>query len=164
MNWTLAPEPFDSPVATSLRRAYYYDVASSYWKRPATEAEIDEGLQDDGVEQLASPTGEFLVGRYDGEPAACAGILRFAPGISELTRVFIRPEYRGKGGSGLLMNALEDAARALGTQRIVLDTRLDLIEARTVYLRHGYEEIPRYKPAEEYSEIWYAKDLTAQAP
>ncbi|WP_329116685.1 GNAT family N-acetyltransferase [Streptomyces sp. NBC_01465] len=159
MNWTLAPEPYDSPAATALRRAYYYDVASSYWKRPATEAEIDEGLKDDGVEQLAAPTGEFFVGRYDGEPAACAGILRFAPDTAEITRVFIRPEYRGKGGSGLLMSTLEDAARALGTQRIVLDTRLDLIEARTVYVRHGYQEIPPYKTVLKYSEIWYAKDL-----
>ncbi|MBO0516583.1 GNAT family N-acetyltransferase [Streptomyces beijiangensis] len=159
VNWTLAPEPFDSPDALALRRAYYYDVASSYWKRPATEAEIDAGLKDDGVEKLAAPTGEFFVGRYDGEPAACAGVLRLDPDTSELTRVFIRPEYRGKGGSGLLINALEDTARALGTKRIVLDTRPDLVEACKLYERHGYQDFHQYKPAEDYPQVWYSKDL-----
>jgi GNAT superfamily N-acetyltransferase len=159
VNWTVAPEPFDSPDATALRRAYYDDVASRYWKRPATEAEVSDGLTNDGVEELTAPTGEFFVGRYDGEPAACAGILRLDPHTSELTRVFIRPEYRGKGGSGLLMRLLEDTARALGTQRIVLDTRPDLIEACSLYVRHGYREIPQYKPAHDYPQVWYAKDL-----
>jgi GNAT superfamily N-acetyltransferase len=159
VNWTVASEPFDSPDATALRRAYYRDVAGSYWKRPATEAETDEGLANDGVERLTAPTGAFLVGRYDGEPVACAGILLLDPDTAELTRVFIRPAHRGRGGSGLLMNLLEDTARALGAKRVVLDTRLDLKEARAVYVRHGYQEVPPYKPVEAYAEIWYAKDL-----
>lgn len=41
---------------------------------------------------------------------------------------------------------------------MVLDTRLDLIEARKLYIRHGYAEIPAYS-AGPYAQIWYGKDL-----
>jgi hypothetical protein len=48
----------------------------------------------------------------------------------------------------------------LGAERIVLDSRLDLVEARALYLRRGYAEIQAYKNG-PYAEIWYGKDLTS---
>ncbi|MEV6245210.1 GNAT family N-acetyltransferase [Streptomyces sp. NPDC051742] len=158
MTWTFSPERVDTPDATALRRDYYYDVASRYWKRPATEAEIDEGLAGDGVELLTPPTGQFLVGRYEGKPAACGGVLLLDGERAELTRVFLRHAFRGLGGAGVLMDGLEDAARALGARRMVLNTRLDLVEARALYTRHGYAEIPAYCSG-PYMDVWYGKDL-----
>ncbi|GGT19171.1 N-acetyltransferase [Streptomyces kurssanovii] len=156
--WTLAPEPFDSPDATALRRAYYHDVASRYWGRPATVEEVDEGLTGDGVELLTPPTGQFLVGRYGGEAAACGGVLMLDQERAELTRVFLRHAFRGRKGASLLMETLEHEARALGARRMVLNTRLDLVEARALYTRHGYAEIPAYCTG-PYMDIWYGKDL-----
>ncbi|MFI0984930.1 GNAT family N-acetyltransferase [Streptomyces exfoliatus] len=158
MTWTFSPERVDTPDATALRRDYYDDVASRYWKRPATEAEIDEGLAGDGVELLTPPTGQFLVGRYEGKPAACGGVLLLDGERAELTRVFLRHAFRGLGGAGVLMGGLEDAARALGARRMVLNTRLDLVEARALYARHGYAEIPAYCSG-PYMDVWYGKDL-----
>ncbi|HZX38851.1 MAG TPA: GNAT family N-acetyltransferase [Streptomyces sp.] len=156
--WTLAPEAFDSPDASALRREYYDEVASRYWKRPATPQEIDEGLAGDGVEQLTPPTGQFVVGRYGGKAAACGGILLLDAERAELTRVYLRPALRGRKGAGLLLRTLEDEARGLSARRMVLNTRLDLIEARTLYVRNGYAEIPAYCSG-PYMEIWYGKEL-----
>ncbi|MEU0083510.1 GNAT family N-acetyltransferase [Streptomyces sp. NPDC006274] len=156
--WTLAAEPFDSPDATGLRRAYYHDVASRYWGWSATAEEVDDGLRDDGAELLTPPTGRFAVGRYGGAAAACGGVLMLDEKRAELTRVFVRHEVRGRGGAGLLMARLEDEARALGAVRMVLNTRLDLVEARALYVRHGYAEIPAYCSG-PYMEIWYGKNL-----
>ncbi|RSS34464.1 GNAT family N-acetyltransferase [Streptomyces sp. WAC08241] len=165
VTWTFSPERVDTPDATALRRDYYDEVASRYWKRPATAAEIDEGLTDDGAGLLAPPTGDFRVARFGGEPAGCGGVLLLDAeadaddGVrAELTRVYLRPAFRGRGGAGLLLDALEDAARALGARRMVLNTRLDLIEARTVYVRHGYAEIPAYCTG-PYMDVWYGKEL-----
>ncbi|MEV4947496.1 GNAT family N-acetyltransferase [Streptomyces sp. NPDC053755] len=162
MSWSFSPERVDTPAATALRRDYYAEVASRYWKRPATEAEIDEGLTGDGVESLTPPTGRFLVGAFRGEPAACGGVLMLDDERAELTRVYIRPAFRGNGGASLLMDGLEDAARALGARRMVLNTRLDLIEARTLYVRHGYAEIPAYCEG-PYMDVWYGKALAPTA-
>ncbi|KQX53138.1 GCN5 family acetyltransferase [Streptomyces sp. Root66D1] len=158
MTWIFSPEHVGTPDATALRRDYYDDVASRYWKRPATEAEIDEGLTGDGVELLTPPTGRFLVARYDGKAAGCGGVLLLDTERAELTRVFLRHAFRGLGGAGALLAALEDEARALGARRMVLNTRLDLVEARALYTRHGYAEIPAYCTG-PYMDIWYGKDL-----
>ncbi|MGW7364899.1 GNAT family N-acetyltransferase [Streptomyces sp. NPDC054841] len=156
--WSVLPEPFDTPAATTLRRDYYAEVAGRYWGRPATEAEVDEGLAGDGVERLAAPTGEFVVGRYGGAAGSCGGVLMLDGRTAELTRVYVRPGFRGSGGGPLLLAALESAAAGLGARRMVLNTRLDLIEARTLYTRNGYREIPAYCEG-PYMEIWYGKDL-----
>ncbi len=166
MTWTVTPEHFDSPDAALLRRDYYDEVASRYWGRPATTAEIDEGLTDDGAGLLTPPTGEFVVGRFDGRAAACAGLIvkgaaDGAPGsagVAELTRVFVRPEVRGTGGGGLLLAAIEVRARALGVRLLRLDTRNDLVEARGLYAKHGYREVPAFH-RRRYAEHWFAKDL-----
>ncbi|MFD0074002.1 GNAT family N-acetyltransferase [Streptomyces sp. NPDC127166] len=158
MTWTFTPERVDTPDATALRRDYYDDVASRYWKRPATEAEIDEGLTNDGVELLTPPTGQFLVARFEGKPAGCGGVLMLDGERAELTRVFLRHAFRGAGGAGALLRRLEEEARGLGARRMVLNTRLDLVEARGLYTRHGYAEIPAYCSG-PYMDIWYGKEL-----
>jgi len=162
-SWTFAPEAFDSVDASSLRRDYYDEVASRYWKRPATSEEIDRGLAGDGVELLTPPTGRFVVGRHGDEAAACGGVLMLDAERAELTRVYVRPAYRGRNTASLLLEQLEDEARGLGACRMVLNTRLDLIEARALYARHGYAEIPAYCTG-PYMEIWYGKDLGSRVP
>ncbi|MGW7101611.1 GNAT family N-acetyltransferase [Streptomyces sp. NPDC054838] len=156
--WQVAPEPFTTADATALRRAYYAEVAGRYWRRPVTEAEIDQGLCDDPADGLALPTGAFLVGRYDGRPLSCGGIRLLDPVTAELTRVYVDPRARGTGGGAALLSALEDAGRDLGAARIRLDTRSDLVEARRLYARQGYAEIPAYNSG-PYAEHWFEKRI-----
>ncbi|MER5746834.1 GNAT family N-acetyltransferase [Streptomyces sp. NPDC002225] len=160
MTWTVSPEPFDSPDAALLRRDYYDEVASRYWGRPATVEEIEEGLTDDGADLLTGATGRFVVARRDGRAAGCAGLLVTDADTAELTRVFVRPEHRGTGGGGLLLAAVEEAARAFGVRTLRLDTRHDLVEARGLYAKHGYREVPAFH-RRQYAEHWFAKELSA---
>ncbi|WP_331766687.1 GNAT family N-acetyltransferase [Embleya sp. NBC_00896] len=164
--WTIAPAPVGSADALALLRAYFVEVSDRYYRlhegRDSTPAEIEDGLAAAPSDDLAAPTGAFLIGTYGGEPAACAGLRVLDARTAELCRVFVRPDLRGTGGGRQLMAAVDEAARALGAERIVLDTRLDLVEARALYTRNGYAEIPAYNTG-AYAEIWYAKDLTAPA-
>jgi ribosomal protein S18 acetylase RimI-like enzyme len=152
------PEAFDSGDAHSLRRDYYAEVAGRYWQRPATDEEIDQGLAGDGAERLAPPSGEFVVGRYADEPAACGGFLVLDDERAELTRVYVRPEFRRSGGAQLLLAKLEVMARERGLREMVLNTRRDLIEAISLYRRLGYVDIPPYCSG-PYMEVWYGKRL-----
>ncbi|WP_454857411.1 GNAT family N-acetyltransferase [Promicromonospora soli] len=77
---------------------------------------------------------------------------------AELKRVYLRPEYRGRGGAELIVGAAEDQARRLGASRMVLETRSDFVAARALYKRLGYDEIEPYTFA-QYSEHWYGKKL-----
>ncbi|WP_338676375.1 GNAT family N-acetyltransferase [Streptomyces sp. SCSIO 30461] len=156
--WSMRAERFDTADATALRRDYYAEVAGRYWRRPATTAEVAEGLTGDGVERLDAPTGAFVVGRHAERAGACGGVLLLDTDTAELTRVYIRPGLRGTGGGALLLGTLEDAARRLGAKRMVLNTRQDLIEARTLYSRNGYVAIPAYCQG-PYMDVWCGKDL-----
>ncbi|MEE1783855.1 GNAT family N-acetyltransferase [Streptomyces sp. SP17BM10] len=164
--WTVAPADVTSDEALALLREYYYDVANRYGRLHHGEdfapEVLEAGLADTPSGDLAAPTGLFLIGRYDGRAHSCAGLRRLDATTVELTRVYVRPGLRGTGGGARLLAAVDSAARALGAGRIVLDTRLDLVEARALYTRHGYREIPAYS-AGPYAEIWYGKDLTEAA-
>ncbi|MFD6915865.1 GNAT family N-acetyltransferase [Streptomyces virginiae] len=158
LSWTVTPEPFTTRDATALRRAYYAELAGRYWKRQVTETEIDQGLLDFPDDGLVPPTGQFVVGRLDGEPLACGGIRLLDPLTAELTRVYVDRRARGTGGGAALLQVLEAEARALGAERVRLDTRSDLVEARALYARHGYAEIPAYN-SDPYAEHWFEKNL-----
>ncbi|MEV7602012.1 GNAT family N-acetyltransferase [Kitasatospora sp. NPDC089797] len=165
--WTITTADVTSPEATDLLREYYYDVANRYYRlhlgREGTPEELESGLADSPSDDLAAPTGLFLLGRHAGTAQSCAGLRRYDATTVELTRVFVRPGLRGTGGGARLLAAVDAAARGLGAERIVLDTRLDLVEARALYTRHGYREIPAYGETGPYSEVWYGKDLTEAA-
>lgn len=149
--WVVSEEAVDG---AGLLREYFTDVASRYYGRPATEAEVDAALAEDPSDDLAC----FLVGRYDGAPAGCAGLRLIGPGVAELTRVFVRATARRTGGGHALLMAAEHAARRLGAHTMRLDTRRDLVEARALYAAHGYAEIEPYSSG-PYADHWYEKGL-----
>ncbi|MGW0189513.1 GNAT family N-acetyltransferase [Streptomyces sp. NPDC003362] len=162
--WTVTPEPVDSPVATALWRAYYTEVSDRWYllheDRRTDPDELEREIAAGASGGLTPPDGRLLVARYGGTPAGTAGVRRTAEAsVAELTRVFVLPELRGKGGAALLVAAAEDAARALGARRLVLDTRGDLVEARALYARLGYAETAPHN-AEPYAEHWFAKVLS----
>lgn len=163
MSWTIAPEPVDSPAAAALWRAYYTEVSDRWYRRyegrDTDPEELEREVAADTGEYLRPPGGVLLVARYGGEPAGTAGVRLLDSATAELKRVYVREGSRGGGGAALLVAAAEDAARALGAERIVLDTRSDLVEARALYGRLGYEETEPYND-NEYAEHWFTKKLT----
>src|ERR1035441_4600360 len=90
--WSVALGTVGSTEAASLLREYYIEVSDRYYQlhcgRTSTPAEIEQGLADSPSDDLASPTGVFLLGRYGDAPAACAGLRMLAPRTGELTRMF----------------------------------------------------------------------------
>ncbi|MER6059975.1 GNAT family N-acetyltransferase [Streptomyces sp. NPDC004059] len=162
MTWTISPEPYDSPVAAALWRAYYTEVSDRWYLlhegRRTDPDELEREIAATTGSELAPPTGRLLVGRYGGEPAGCAGVRLLEPDTAELTRVFVYERLRGKGGAPLLVAAAEEAARALGARRLILDTRGDLVEARALYARLGYTETGPHND-DIYAEHWFRKDL-----
>ncbi|MEV0484559.1 GNAT family N-acetyltransferase [Streptomyces sp. NPDC050508] len=162
MTWTIAPEPYDSPVAAALWRAYYTEVSDRWYllheNHRTDPAELEREIAAQTGAELALPGGLLLVARYGGEPAGSAGVRLLDATTAELKRVFVHEELRGRGGAPRLVTAAEDAARKLGAKVMILDTRNDLVEARTLYTRLGYEETERHN-ADKYAEHWFRKPL-----
>jgi GNAT superfamily N-acetyltransferase len=124
-----------------------------------TEDEVHAAQSEDPSDDLAPPNGLFLLARHDDTLAGCAGLRLLTPQIAELKRLFVLPAHRGLGGGSRLLAAAEQAARDLGAAMIRLDTRHDLIEARTLYANLGYAEVPAYNDA-PYADHWFEKPIT----
>ncbi len=163
MTWTVAPEPAGSPTALALWRAYYTEVSDRWYLlhegRRTDPDELEREIAAQPGADLA-PAARAAAGRaVRGEPAGSAGI-RLSPDgtAAELTRVFLYERMRGRGGAALLVGAAEEAARARGARRMILDTRGDLVEARALYARLGYAETEAHND-DPYAEHWFAKRL-----
>ena len=148
----------DAENGRRVLRAYFADLVSRYHQRPATDEEIDAALAEEPSDDLALPRGLFLLAYREQEVIGCGGLRLLPAGLGEVTRLFVVPGARGQGLGALLLDELESAARAHGLSRVRLDTRGDLVEARRLYARHGYAEVPPFS-AGPYSEHWFAKSL-----
>ena len=170
--WVVEPADVDAPDSLAPLRDYLVDVADRWFLlregRVSSAEEIESAWQAMPCGDLAAPTGAFVVARDgSGRLVGCVGVRLVrtssqpegAGTVSELKRMFVRPEARGTGLAARLLAAAEDAARALGATTIRLDTRLDLVEARALYTRHGYVEVPCFTVDDPYAEVWYAKPL-----
>ncbi|OXM53866.1 GNAT family N-acetyltransferase [Amycolatopsis alba] len=158
MTWSFEVTPVDHPDAAQLLREYLDEIASRFYGRQITDEELDAALEEHHSRHLTPPTGAFLLAWREGVLAGCAGLRVVAPDITELTRVFLRREERGKGGAALLVAAAEDVARDLGATTIRLDTRDDLVEARALYARLGYETVEPFND-DPFAHHYFAKSL-----
>ena len=143
-------EPPDSAVGYPLLRAYWQELIDRYHGRPMPASVVDEEMAIDPSTGFAV----FLVGFYDGTPAGCVGLRT----SGALTRMYVAPEFRRRGGGRALLAAMDEAARELGFTRIRLDTRDDLVEARALYLACGYQEVAPFNAA-PYAEHWFERRL-----
>lgn len=157
--WTVASTSINDRDARYLLRLYFAEMASRYFGRVATDEEIDAAMLEDPSADLVPPDGLFLLARRAGDPAGCIGLRRLSTQIAEIKRMFIRADARRYGGGSALLTAVERSARQLGTTTVRLDTRHDLVEARSLYAKHRYVEIPAYSHG-PYADHWFEKRLT----
>lgn len=154
----IALVPPESTEARHLLRCYFHEIVSRYDGRPVDPERIDSLLRDNPADDLAPPHGWFLVARREAVPVGCAGLRLLPADGAEVHRVFVAPTARGHGIASRLLRHLEALARAHGVTRLRLTTRRDLVEARRLYARHGYREIPAYND-DPYVDHWFAKEL-----
>jgi putative acetyltransferase len=92
--------------------------------------------------QLEVPNIYFFVVRENGYPIACAGIMLCGDSpeerYTEVKRMYVRPQGRGKGIAKLLLNKLESQSRELGYSIIRLETGIHQVEAIQLYETVGY--------------------------
>lgn len=164
--WVVERADVASAESAVLLRDYLVDVSDRWFRlhedRDSTPEEIEQSLAEMPSDDLAPPTGAFVVARSGERLVGCVGVrlVPDRPDVAEVKRMFVRPEVRGSGLAAALLAAAEEAARDLGATTVRLDTRLDLVEARALYLRHGFVEVPAFNEG-DYAEVWYAKRLAA---
>jgi putative acetyltransferase len=93
----------------------------------------------------APPSGRLLLAEVEGQLAGCVALHKLGNKICEMKRLYLRPEFRGKGAGRALADAIVAEARSIGYERIRLDTVEPVMkDAVAMYRRIGFQEIAPY--------------------
>ncbi len=113
----------------------------------------------------APPKGRLLIAYLDADAAGCVALHQFEPGIGEMKRLYVRPAFRGKRVGLALANAIIEAARQIGYERMRLDTvPSEMADAVKMYQRLGFHEIAPYRANPQPGTLYLELDLAAPQP
>lgn len=125
----------------------YTDMLVENDKRFAVYLEIqnyDEEIKDLRV-KYGEPYGRLYIARVDGAPVGCVAMKKHDDeNAGELKRLYIRPEYRGRGYSRIMAEKILADAKAIGYEAVYLDTLPFLKAAKHLYDKLGFVECPPY--------------------
>ena len=149
---SIRAEPADSEVSLALQDEFFGYIQGRYPGWHPSQIPSAEPAE------VAPPDGAWLVAYRGEDPVGCAGLKRFDGTAAEIKRVFLRPQARGHGAGRALMEALEDAARGLGYERVRLDTGDQQPEALGLFRALGFRETADYN-GNPWASYWMEKDL-----
>jgi len=93
------------------------------------------------------PEGRLLLAEFGGQLTACVALHKLEPAICEMKRLYLRPQFRGKGLGRVLAERIIAEARQIGYQRMRLDTVEPVMkDAVAMYRKLGFAEIAPYRP------------------
>ena len=95
----------------------------------------------------APPEGRLLLAEYEGRLAGCVALHKLSDTICEMKRLYLRPQFRGKGLGRALADRIIAEARQIGYRHMRLDTVEPMMkDAVAMYRKIGFKEIPSYRP------------------
>jgi ribosomal protein S18 acetylase RimI-like enzyme len=93
----------------------------------------------------APPSGRLVLATENDKTAGCVAVRRIGEDICEMKRLYVRPEFRGKGLGRTLAERIIESAREIGYSRMRLDTlpgKMD--KAIAMYGSLGFRNIDPY--------------------
>lgn len=93
----------------------------------------------------APPGGRLLIALWREQLSGCVALRKLEDRICEMKRLYVKPQFRGKGIGRALAEAIIEKAREIRYHSMRLDTISSMDGARALYLSLGFKEIAPYR-------------------
>lgn len=126
------------------------EISKGLFREYAAALGIDLGFQGFNREvnnlpgAYVPPRGCLLLARIGAAVAGCVALRPFSHDTCEMKRLYVKPEFRGKGLGALLVDRIIAEARSLGFRRMVLDTLPEMHAAIALYVGRGFRRRGAY--------------------
>lgn len=131
-------------VVSEVQKRYNIDLTS------VAEQTVQEYVENN-IESLATyrPQEGIFYLLLEGEEFVGIGAIRkLKKGVGEIKRMYIRPEFRGKGFGKTLLQKLLVKGKEFGFSAVYLDTPLFAKAAQHIYRLSGFVEREQYPESE----------------
>lgn len=147
-----------------VHRSIYVDLCEEYFGWTAQEllekcsidvfSVVDTNLRDfieNGVDEFITSirSGGVFYLLQEGEEIVGMGALRkLRDGIGEIKRMYIKPEFQGRGWGRRMLERLLDEGKGRGLSTIYLETGIFMAAAQNLYHSMGFFEREEYPETE----------------
>jgi putative acetyltransferase len=112
----------------------------------------------------APPTGRLLLAYENDQLAGCVALRKLSDDVCEMKRLFLRPEFQGKGRGRQLAQQIIEEARRAGYRTMRLDTLAEQMgKAIGLYYSLGFKEIEPYYENPVKGAIFMELELVSEA-
>ena len=141
------------------------EQARTLFKEYATESKLDLCFQNFEEElarlpgDYAPPKGCLRLAWAADQAAGCVAVREFSPGVCEMKRLYVRPDFRKSGLGRKLAEDIIEEARRMGYATMRLDTLARMKAAVALYESLGFQRIEAYRPNPEGDAIYMEFNL-----
>ena len=92
---------------------------------------------------------EVFLATQEGSLAGCGALKQLSNDIAELSRLYVRPAYRGKGIGKAILEVILARARATAYKKVCLETAIFMTDAHALYRSLGFQVTEPYRQVPE---------------
>jgi ribosomal protein S18 acetylase RimI-like enzyme len=120
---------------------------------------VDEYIRSkiDDIYSFKPPDGFCYLVKENNQFAGMGAFRRIRDGVAEIKRMYIKPEYRGRGLGKQLIHKLIEQIKIYNYNKILLDTAPFMEAAHGLYKKMGFRErdqFPESEVPEQFRHLW----------